>query len=39
MCYILMDLSQQALQTDEKFSSNFKLVSEILAKNQKLLKK
>ena len=33
-----MDLSQQALQTREKFSSNFKFVFEMLAENQNILK-
>ena len=33
-----MDLSEQALQTNEKLYSNFKFVYEILAKNQKIYK-
>ena len=36
ICCISMDLSQQALQTNEKLFSNFKLVLEILAENQKI---
>ena len=31
-----MDLSQRALQTNEKIFSNFKLVFKILAKNRKV---
>ena len=34
-----MDLSYQTLQTNEKLFSNFKLVFEIFAENQKILKR
>ena len=33
-----MDLSQRALQTNESFFSNFKLVFKIFAENQKICK-
>ena len=33
-----MDLSQRALQTNEKLFLNFKLVFEILDRNQKIFK-
>ena len=33
MCYISMDSSQLALQTNEKLFSNLKLVFKILAEN------
>ena len=35
MCYISLDLSQRALQTNEKLFSYFKLVFKIFAENQK----
>ena len=38
MCYISMDSSQQALQTNEKLFSNFELVFKILTENQKIFK-
>ena len=35
MCYISMESSQRALQTNENLFSNFKLVFKILAKKTK----
>ena len=34
MCYISMDLSQQALQTDRKLFKNFELVFEIFGRKR-----
>ena len=39
MCCISMDLSQRALQTNGNLFSSFELVFEILAENQKILKR
>ena len=39
MCYISMDLSQQALQTNGKLFSNFKLVFKIFAENLEIFKR
>ena len=36
MCYISMDSSRQALQTNEKFFSNFQFCFEILTENRKI---
>ena len=36
MCYILMDLSWQAVQTNGKFYSNFAFVFELLAKKKNI---
>ena len=37
MCYISMDLSWQALQTNGKLLVNFEFVFELLAENRKIL--
>ena len=39
MCYISMDLSQQALQTNGKLFSNFKLVFKFFAENLEIFKR
>ena len=39
LCYMSMDLCEQALQTNEKLFSHFKLVFKILAENQKIFKR
>ena len=36
LCYLSMDLSQRALQTNEKLFQNFKLVFEIFAENREI---
>ena len=39
MCYISMNLSQQAQQTNVKLFSNFNFVFKFLAENQKIVKR
>ena len=39
LCYMSMDSCEQALQTNEKLFSYFKLVFKILAENRKIFKR